>query len=269
MLANIRRAFLAVVFSVIAGAAPIALADHGHGDGHGWGGGGWNGGGWNGGHVHVSNGHFGGDRGFGDHRGFGGVRFNLGYGGYGWPYSYYRNSYYRPYAYRYYSYPYVYPYFYGYGSYLPSYYSGYPTYYGYPSYNFSYPSNYFLNGDAGCCDDASPAAPYAVSRPVIDVAHVEIRLPDPQATIWVQGQEISSAGTVRKFQSPQLDPAQQYTYAVKAQWHGNGQLVEEERKVKVQANGQAVVDFTQPTPATTIAKGPALPDLPPPRPAIE
>jgi uncharacterized protein (TIGR03000 family) len=77
---------------------------------------------------------------------------------------------------------------------------------------------------------------------------------------------MSSSGTVRQFRSPPLDPAQQYTYTVKAQWHENGKVFEEERQVKVRPNDLAVVDFTQPTQVASDAQGPALPDLPPPRP---
>jgi uncharacterized protein (TIGR03000 family) len=158
---------------------------------------------------------------------------------------------------------------------LYSYYNYPSVYYGYPSYYYSYPSGYYtypsdvylnLNGGDYYYGDASPPSEYVVSRPVSDVARLEIRLPDPQGTIWVQGKEMTSAGTVRQFKSPQLDPAQQYTYTVKAQWHDNERLFEDERQVKVQANALAVVDFNQPTHAAPDAQGPALPDLPPPQP---
>lgn len=257
MLSNLRRALVVVVFSAIAGVGSFVWADHGHG--------GWNGGhGFGGGHVSV--GHFGGHSGWGNHWGGGnfwggsGIRFYSGYRNYGWPYSYYRNYYY-PYTYSYFGYPYLY----GYYGYPTSYYYGYPNYYyGYPSTYFTYPSDY-VNGSTDVYSDAPPRE-YVVSRPVADVARVEFRLPDPQAVLWVQGKEMTSSGTVRQFRSPPLDPAQQYTYTVKAQWHNNGKLFEEERQVKVQSNALAVVDFTQPTQAIADTQGPALPDLPPPRP---
>jgi uncharacterized protein (TIGR03000 family) len=250
MLANIQRVVLAVVFSAIAGAGSLAWADHGHGGGHG----NWGGGGWSGGHGHVSSGHFGGYSGFNNHWG-GGSRFYSGYrnyGNYGWPYYRNYNNFYRPYAYSYFAFPYLYGYY------------NYPYGYSYPSYYYSYPSDYYVNG-GDYYGDTSPPREYVVSRPVGDIARVEIRLPDPQGTLWVQGQEIDSAGTVRKFRSPQLDPSQQYTYTVKAQWNDNGKLVTDERQVKVQANGLAVVDFNQPTQAVREARRPALPDLPPPQ----
>jgi len=267
MFTNMRRAFLVVVFSAIAGAGSSVWADHGHGGGHG-------GRGFDGDHGHVSFGRFDGGHGsfghFDGHREWGGrwglgssIRFNSGY--FGWP-SYYRSYYYRPYSYSYFGYPYIY----GYGGYPTGYY-GYPTYYNYsyPSdYNYSYPSDCCAPGGDDGYADASSQREYLVSRPVSnsDFARVEFRLPDPQATILVQGKEIASSGTVRQFQSPQLDPTQHYTYTVKAQWRDNGKLFEDERQVNVQPNSLAVVDFTPPTHASPDAQGPVLSDLPPPRP---
>ena len=126
--------------------------------------------------------------------------------------------------------------------------------------------DYYVNGDDNYYGDASPPREYVVSRPVTDVAQVQFRLPDPQATLWVQGKEMNSSGTVRQFQSPQLDPSQQYTYTVKAEWNDNGKLVSDERQVKVQANALAIVDFTQPVQGGSDVRRPALPDLPPPQP---
>src|SRR6185369_1086612 len=105
-----------------------------------------------------------------------------------------------PFAYGYFGYPY----FDGYG-------------YGYAYYD-SYPSNYYAYGDDNYYGDTSqyynqlPPQQYVASRPIGDVARMEVRLPDPQAIIWVDGKEMTSTGILRQFQSPQLDPSQQYTY---------------------------------------------------------
>ncbi len=204
----------------------------------------------------MSYGHYGG--GFNNY--WGGNRFYSGYRNYGWPYSSFYN-YYRPYSYGY-SY-FGYPFLYGYYGYPSSYYS-------YPSYYYSYPSDYFADGDnyynGNVYANVQPPQEYVVARPVADVAHMEVRLPDPQATIWVEGKEMTSTGTMRRFKSPQLDPSRQFTYHVKAEWRDNGQPVTDERQVKVQANALAVVDFTRPVEASTNPQAPALPDLPPPQP---
>jgi uncharacterized protein (TIGR03000 family) len=206
----------------------------------------------------VSYGHYGGYGGFNNYRG--GGRYYSGYRNYGWPYAYrsYRN-YYRPYAFGlgFYGYPF------GYASY------GYPYGYAYPNYYYSYPSDYYL-GDGGVYygdtdySNVVPPQQYAVSRPVSDIARLEVRLPDPQATIWVQGQEMTSSGTVRQFKSPQLEPSQQFVYHVKAEWNANGKPVTDERQVKVQANSFALVDFTKPVEVAPTPQAPAIPDLPPP-----
>src|SRR5262249_50735243 len=156
--------------------------------------------GFNGGHGNVGFGHFDG-RGFNN---FGGFRFDSGRRFGFWPYySFYRpyRYFYRPYAYSYFSYPY----FYGYYGYPSSYYGYLGDYYSYPSYNYSYPFSYpsyyygapagsFVNGCDNCDADAPTATEHVVGRPVADVAQLEVRLPDPQATIWVQGKQIDSAG---------------------------------------------------------------------------
>ncbi len=277
MLSNMRRAILVVLFSAIAGASSLAWAAHGRGSGHGHGGHGHGGHGhgghgssrghghgghgFHGGHGNVSRGHFGGHSGFKNYWGGGGIGYYSGYRNYGWPYNYYRNYSYRPFAYGF-----GYPYFYGYGSYPSSYYSYPSSYYGYPSYYYGYPSDYYVTDNDYYYSDATPAHEYVVSRPVSDIARLEVRLPDPQGTIWVQGKEMTSTGTVRQYRSPQLDPTHQYTYTVKAQWRDNGQLFEEELQVQVKANALAVVDFAQPIQAAPDAQGPKLPDLPPPQP---
>jgi uncharacterized protein (TIGR03000 family) len=262
MVSNLRRVFLVVLFSAIAGAASFAWADHGHGGGgggHGHSGGGSHSGGhgFSGGSSHVSHGDFGGHGGSSNHWGGSSARYYSGYHNHGSPYNYYRHNYYRPYAYGF-GFPFLYG-LYGYG--------GYPgSYYGYPSYYDSYPSDYDVNGDDDFYANAPLPREYVVNRPVSDVAQVQFRLPDPQATIWVEGQEITSSGTVRQFKSPQLDPSQQYTYTVKAEWNDNGKPVTDERRVKVQANALAVVDFTRPSQAASNGRRAPLPDLPPPQP---
>ncbi len=236
-----------VLFTAIAGTSSPGWAAHGHGGGMGWSGGGghgWSGGGhgWSGGNVHA--GHFAFNSGFHDHFDDGhfhsGVHFN------GWPFVF------------------GYPYLYGYYNY-PGYYYGYPSYYSsYPSdYYASYPSNYYAYGGPDYGEQLPPQQ-YVVSRPVADVARLEVRLPDPQANIWVQGKEISSSGAVRQFQSPQLEPMHRYTYTIKAEWNENGNLTSDERKVSVQADTQSVVDFTKPAPTAADAQGAAFPELPPP-----
>jgi uncharacterized protein (TIGR03000 family) len=274
MFTNLRKVLVALLFAAIAGTGSLALAAHGggggHGGGHGGGGHGWSGGGghgWSGGGGHGWSGGGGHGWGGGDHSwsgGHGGFNYWGGGGRYysnrfygGWPYSY---SYYRPY--RYFAYPYLSGY-YGYPSSYFSYGYGYPYYYSYPSDYYSYGANDYY-ADTPQYDDSPSPQQYVASRPIADVARIEVRLPDPDGTLWVQGQQMTTTGSVRHFRSPQLDPSQQYTYNLKAQWNDNGKLVTDERQVKVQANGLAVVDFTQPTATSGSVRDMAMPPLPPP-----
>ncbi|HEX5472320.1 MAG TPA: TIGR03000 domain-containing protein [Lacipirellulaceae bacterium] len=250
MRSNMRRLFLLVVVSAIVGAGSLARADHGHGHGGGWGHGGYS--------------HFDGHRGFNGHWG-GSYHFYSGHF-YGRPY---RSYSFWPYANRYFGYPYVYGNFgypYSYYSYYgyPNVYYGYP-YYGFPNGYYSYPGDSYANYDDDYDAEVIPPQEYVVSRPVSDIARLEVSLPDPHATIWVEGKEIASVGTERQFKSPQLDPNQQYTYTIKAEWHTDGKLVTDERKVNVRANSFAVVDFNKPSQAASDVNGPVMPQLPPPQ----
>jgi uncharacterized protein (TIGR03000 family) len=178
---------------------------------HGGGGGGnWGGGHWDGGH---NNNYW-----------YPGLAFGLGYaaGSWGWP------------GYGYGGYGYGYPYY----SYdYPSYYSyDYPSYYGYnyPSYDngYGYPrtSSYYEPNGGG-----SYMSP--------NRARLEIMVPDPNATLLIQGQPMSVTGNQRVFTSPDLEPGREYTYTITLR-HPNGQ--EDTRDVDVRAGSNMRVDFSQP-----------------------
>lgn len=257
MYLSARHFFVTLLAATIALSGSLVRADHGHGGGPSFSGHSFSGG-------HMSVGHFGGMGGFSHWGGNGFNHWNAGHfhsGFVGHPYSYaYHRPYYR-YARPFYFSPFVYGYFgypYMYGNY------GYPTYYddSYPYDYFYGPGDVYANqGNSYAIDSAFPQA-YFVSRPVNNVAQVEIRLPDPQATIWVEGKQMTGSGTVRQYKSPPLDPADQYTYDIRAEWNVNGKPVTDERRVSVQANMHTVVDFTQPAPAD---QAPAIPELPAPK----
>jgi uncharacterized protein (TIGR03000 family) len=139
---------------------------------------------------------------------------------------------------RYYWYGYNYPY-HGYFTgkyYLPPYYpprrSSAPTT---GSSSSSQSDSYYSYG-------AAPAAEGA------NTARVNVRLPDPGARVWVEGQLTQQRGERRQFVSPPLDPDGNYRYEVRARWTENGRDVESTRTVAVRANGVATVDFTEPRP---------------------
>lgn len=184
---------------------PISWGQHGGGGHHG---GGHFGGGHYGG-VHLGGGHYGGGHYGGGH--YGGGRYSGGHYGY------------------------------GFGLHLgTSHLYGWPyDYHVYPAYPYGYYGSYYSGSYV------QPRVAYSVSRPLVDVASVEVRLPNDQAQVWVQGQKMSGTGAIRRFQSPALDPSKTYAYKISAAWYEGDRLVTQERKVDVQANSPVVVDFTK------------------------
>lgn len=76
-------------------------------------------------------------------------------------------------------------------------------------------------------------------------ANLEVLLPDPNAQLQLNGQNMTPTGTVRYFASPPLTPGN-YSYRVNATWTKDGKPVTAEMKVGVQPGKVTVVDFTQP-----------------------
>jgi uncharacterized protein (TIGR03000 family) len=133
------------------------------------------------------------------------------------------------------------------------YYGSYPTWSGsYPTYSYSsLPRSYFNPSTTYSYANPSDTGSYysygaAPSPQVSDTALVNIRLPDANAEVWVEGQQTRQRGTWREYISPPLNPDKNYVYDIRARWTENGKEVERTRTVPVQANGVATVDFTAP-----------------------
>jgi uncharacterized protein (TIGR03000 family) len=206
---------LALSAAVVLGLPAWSMAQHHGGGGHGGGGHGGHGGGghsgggaWHGGGGtwHGSGGEWhGGDWNRGGSRFF----FGLGYPYYGYGYW--------PWWYRY---PGYYDYGYSY-DYVPGYYS-YQSAYSVPEANY----------DTAPVEDA-------------DRVTAVVRVPTPDAQLWVEGQEMSTGGARRVFVSPPLEEGR-YTYNFKARWQENGRSMDEKRQVSVRPGDRITVDFTRP-----------------------
>jgi uncharacterized protein (TIGR03000 family) len=149
---------------------------------------------------------------------------------YGWYARHYPNIYgYNPYWYGpyYYGYGYTYPYAYG-TTYAPTY-----------TYSAYYPSTVSSNPYYNLYD-------WSTLSPPSNRAYVRVIVPEPGTGIRFAGQETTTKGTTRTFQSPDLEPGKEYVYTVKAAWTQNGQRVTEERKVDVRGGQVSTVDFTRP-----------------------
>lgn len=162
---------------------------------------------------------------------------------------YYGPGYYYP-NYRYYGPRYIYPY-YWYGA--PYAVPAYPYYYVPPTTYYAPPSTYYVPPSSYYTPPPAYTVPSA--KPTTGDAVVRVLVPDPQATIWFDGQPTSLTGTERVFRTPRLTPGGTYEYVVRATWTQAGRAVTQERTVFVTPDQTTVVDFRQ-------ASGQALP--PPP-----
>ncbi len=205
----------------------------GHADGGHWGGGGWGGSSWDGGHWDGGRNSF---------------YFNYGYP-YGLSFGYGRGYY------PYYGY-------YGYSPWWGNSWWGNSDYYSYPSYGYDYGYQYAPSYDMY----QSPGYSYESAYPpdyssgmMSDMATrvaATIRLPSPNATLWIEGQQMSSQGQTRRFVSPALDPNERYTYTFRAEWTDpNGKKVDQTRSLKVYPGDRITVDFNRPEGATPERRG--------------
>jgi uncharacterized protein (TIGR03000 family) len=85
--------------------------------------------------------------------------------------------------------------------------------------------------------------PAPVFYPESSRAVLQIKLPTPEAELWVQNEPIESWGVSRQFQSPPLSAGSTYRYQVKARWLADGQFHTQTKTVKVQAGADVVVSF--------------------------
>jgi uncharacterized protein (TIGR03000 family) len=86
----------------------------------------------------------------------------------------------------------------------------------------------------------------ANSEPARDNA-ARVRLIVPAgAQVWFDDKPTRQTGSVRDFESPQLTPGKDYSYAIQARWSENGKEVRRTHQVAVSAGSSATVDFTRP-----------------------
>jgi uncharacterized protein (TIGR03000 family) len=83
-----------------------------------------------------------------------------------------------------------------------------------------------------------------------DTAFITVVVP-ADGQVWFNDSQTAQTGTMRSFQSPKLTPGHRYVYEVRAQWHENGQVVNQTRQVEVWAGARVNVDFTQPASSTS------------------
>jgi uncharacterized protein (TIGR03000 family) len=77
------------------------------------------------------------------------------------------------------------------------------------------------------------------------VASVRVILPDPKATVLMDGNKTTSTGPERLYHTPELAPGT-YSYEISATWMQDGKEVTQVRTVPVTPGRTSVVNFTQP-----------------------
>ena len=75
-----------------------------------------------------------------------------------------------------------------------------------------------------------------------DKARVVVSLP-ADARLWVDQVECPLSGSVRSFDTPQLDPQQTYAYTLRVAVQRNGQTVQDSRRVQLTPGQRVEVDF--------------------------
>jgi uncharacterized protein (TIGR03000 family) len=190
--------------------------------------------------------------------------WNSGFNRWGWGGNKFARGnswYWRGYPYRYRSFGYGYP-FWGYGSaWIGGYpygaynwypYSDYSNWYDpYADYSYSYPydSGALYGPDYGPTTERYGGEPpvgdqYAPTFTENTSSRITITAP-PEAALWVEGVKIASGGgAVHTFQTPPLNPDQQYRYQVRAVWTGSdGRTVDQTQEVVFSAGAGVVVRF--------------------------
>ena len=72
---------------------------------------------------------------------------------------------------------------------------------------------------------------------------LEVRLPNENATVFVNNQSTRQAGTVRTFASPSLPKAETYEYDIRAEWLVAGKKVSRTKTVTGKPGERVVADF--------------------------
>jgi uncharacterized protein (TIGR03000 family) len=114
-------------------------------------------------------------------------------------------------------------------------YYGYP-YGGYYDYPSTYSQPYYYTAP-----QVPSVAPATIQQ--TGIASITVRVPDPNATVLIDGAQTSTTGAVREFQTPPLQPGD-YTYQITATWMENGKPVTKTEQVHVAPGAQSVVTFS-------------------------
>jgi uncharacterized protein (TIGR03000 family) len=94
----------------------------------------------------------------------------------------------------------------------------------------------------------TPTGPNASTKTPDNTVTIDVRVPDPDAVVWIDGHQTAQRGTARQFVSPPLTPGSAYRYEIRAEWTQGGRKVEQKQTVNVEAGQRLAVDFFSGTP---------------------
>jgi uncharacterized protein (TIGR03000 family) len=137
--------------------------------------------------------------------------------------------------------------------------SGYRSNYYAPGYYPDHPDveRYVEPPETVYPEESEPAPVYVEPQERSAETRLHVILPDPDGTVWVDGEQSSLTGESRMYGFPEESGDRMYVHRVKAAFNRDGKLVTEERQVRVRGNATAVVDFTRP--ADPAAEVPEMP----------
>ncbi len=101
-------------------------------------------------------------------------------------------------------------------------------------------------------------------------ARIRVRLP-ANAEVSIDGRKTTSTGSIREYETPELDPNRVYNYLVKAKWTEDGITVEKSLRVRALSGNRVTINFVPPAlerpiplriPAARIVEAAVLPPVP-------
>jgi uncharacterized protein (TIGR03000 family) len=73
-------------------------------------------------------------------------------------------------------------------------------------------------------------------------ARIRVRLP-ANAQVFINGEKTTSTGTIREYETPELNPERVYTYLVRATWVEDGITVEKRLRVRALSGNRVTINF--------------------------
>lgn len=120
------------------------------------------------------------------------------------------------------------------------------NYFGYYPY-----AGYYYQPEVVYVDNSAPAYVNASDGS----ATIEVRLPDPDAGVWIDDAETESRGLERRYYTPTLRAGSNYSYLITASWTEDGETRTVARQVPLNAGGRVMLDFTQTPSRLTVSPG--------------